>query len=264
MKANQWTTSYNGINLRNDCAYLFKISLEGILNDSLEQKMSIDYLNHEEKTKFHRYKFNKDKNRFAIARLAIKMILADYLVCKLENINLEIDDFGKPFLSNHADIQFNISHSGEFIGLAISKHAIGIDIEVYNDKINYRELAQTVFSDQELTQIKNIDRIKLAEAFYRCWAKKEAYMKAIGKGFHVPLKQFSVRIFDEGENNLLEVEWDEKEINKWKCFNFEFHERYGAASCLNKEITDYRFIDFTPTLIHKHLNKDKAYQSIDT
>lgn len=87
------------------------------------------------------------------------------------------DSFGRPYLSNYLNVDFNISHSGKYVVLAVAfGRKIGIDIEQINKEVDL-EIAKVVFNPYELRQISNfID-------FYLLWVKKEAYLKCIGKGF---------------------------------------------------------------------------------
>jgi 4'-phosphopantetheinyl transferase len=86
--------------------------------------------------------------------------------------------YGKPYIKNEK-IQFNISHSGDFLILAISnKYDLGIDLEQYDCNVTLNELGQIVFSLSEQLFINND-----INNFYKLWTKKESLIKLYGDGF---------------------------------------------------------------------------------
>lgn len=107
---------------------------------------------------------------------------------KFDDYQLEYTDYHKPFFIN-SDLKFNISHSGNLVVCAISKELeVGIDVEFIND-INI-EIFQNQMTVGELEKINNVEDSN--NAFYEYWTKKEAVVKALGKGLSIPLKSFEI------------------------------------------------------------------------
>lgn len=132
------------------------------------------------KEKIMQYHFKKDQLRSFTSEWLKYYYLADYLKIKPNEINIESTTYGKPFLANNPQhVVFNISHSGEYVIIAIARNVrLGIDIEQIDHKINPAELAPHVFSPSEQSLI-NSD----IHNFFKLWTKKEALLKMSGEGF---------------------------------------------------------------------------------
>ncbi len=133
-------------------------------------------------------------------RTLISDVLVRYLVCgRLKVNNQELlfttNEYGKPFLSNYAGIQYNTSHSGRWVVCALADRPVGIDIEQIKP-IDLR-IAERFFSKQEFESLMSKEEAHREEFFYELWASKESYIKAIGKGLSIPLDSFSVNIGEE-------------------------------------------------------------------
>ena len=115
-------------------------------------------------------------------------------------INIGDNDFiknawGKPFLKDHPDIYFNVSHCSGGVALSISSFRTGIDIERVR---SFSEItARKILADNELETIRNSKYPELD--FFRFWTLKESYLKALGVGMSYPLKKISFTI-DQNAN----------------------------------------------------------------
>lgn len=126
---------------------------------------------------------------------------AEYLLMKgLEELNIdyskiEIDfkENSKPIFKNCPQkLHFNLSHSGEMAMCVISDYEVGCDIQKIEDKDNYLEIAERFFHPKEIQIIKKAKKEEQKELFYRIWTLKESFIKATGKGFQTPLKDFKI------------------------------------------------------------------------
>lgn len=147
----------------------------------------LDNLNDNDKEKILRYKKYEDSLRSLYGKLLLKDAL------NIVELNLSYNEYGKPYLqSPYDDIHFNISHSGEWVVLAIDTVPIGIDIqEITNADIN---IAKRFFSKEESEYIFSLSNENQIEAFFKLWSLKEAYVKAEGKGLSIPLNSFTIDI----------------------------------------------------------------------
>ncbi len=117
-------------------------------------------------------------------------------------------------------LQFNLSHSDRFALYAFARErAIGIDIEYIRPIPEAEQIAEAFFSAYERAVFRSIPAHKKAEAFFNCWTRKEAYIKAIGDGFARPLDRFDVSFAPGEQARLLNVEEDLDEPSRWS-----FHE----------------------------------------
>lgn len=112
--------------------------------------------------------------------------LADYLDCSPIEITLSKTPSERPICISHA-VDFNISHSGEWLGMAISKDTVGVDIEHIKPQRNIRAIAQRYFSPQEYDDLCLCDDFR--QAFYQLWTLKEATVKYTGEGIARGLNQ---------------------------------------------------------------------------
>jgi 4'-phosphopantetheinyl transferase len=144
-----------------------------------------EILTGDEKAQANRYKFERDRNRFIIARSLMRRLLGEYLGLGPGEIRLEKNARGKPFLEGDP-LHFNLSHSGDKYILAASLEPVGVDIEHFRYKADLAAMAELVFSPTELKHWTASESKVLP--FFRIWTRKEALLKAIGCGIteHCP------------------------------------------------------------------------------
>lgn len=167
------------------------------LNTLNEPKNSGSILSYEERKHMESLIFQCDRYRYQITHAIKRIILANYLSCDPKSLQFKIAKRGKPSLikwQNFLNIQFNISHSHSIILIAITKEdPIGIDIECHNEKKTVEELGNFVFSPLEKAFFSSLSSTQEREkAFFRCWTRKEAYLKLKGIGLTSNLAEISV------------------------------------------------------------------------
>ena len=138
-----------------------------------------DLLSPERLKKADRYKMPGDKKRCIAGGVMIRRILGDTQITD--------NGRGKPVAANGT--AFNLSHSGDWVLLAVGEGEVGCDIE-YPKLVSYEKMGRIVFTENELRLVKEA-RDKMGE-FFRLWTKKEALLKCIGDGFHRPAKSVDV------------------------------------------------------------------------
>src|SRR5262245_21131216 len=151
-----------------------------------------------------------DCDNFIHTRGLLRTILAQYLSINAANINFVYSAYGKPTLvkkQNHRRLQFNLSHSHEIALLAITRECeIGIDIEFIRKDFATMEIAEDYFSEKELAMLRSLPERLHTRAFFNCWTRKEAYIKAIGEGLSYPLNKFAVSLTPGKPPELLHVD----------------------------------------------------------
>jgi 4'-phosphopantetheinyl transferase len=143
-------------------------------------------LSPDECARAERFHFDLHRQRFIAGRCLLRMVLGAYTQTAPEKIIFAYEEKKKPFLENHP-LQFNLAHSEQMMVLALTMHhAIGVDIEKI--KMDYEErVAHRYFSDEENHALQQLAPEERAAMFYTMWAKKEALVKATGKGLSAPL-----------------------------------------------------------------------------
>lgn len=153
-----------------------------------KQKENINYffslLTKDEKDRTNQYRFNKQNEEFLITRGALRQLLAMYLQKKPESIELNYNQWGKPFLPDKSALHFNVSHSGDYALLAFTRSGeVGIDIEIMKKDLEFEGIVETIFSDMELFLWDSLTSDKKVDYFYNVWVAREAFLKALGKGW---------------------------------------------------------------------------------
>lgn len=213
---------------------------------NLPDPQSIPFLSDGEQERVDKYRFLKDKYAHGIGRFAIRWLSAEILGQGPGSIQIEKGQYGKPFLTDFPELQINISHSGDLILIGLCRdNAIGVDVEKYKWDIDHLDLANAVFSKLEIHSLRRLTKANRIHGFYRCWTKKESYIKAKGKGLQIPLDQFSVPIMDDGRSHLHQVTWDPDECFRWQTFNFSVKTGYAAACCSSPEVKAIAHDDIT-------------------
>jgi 4'-phosphopantetheinyl transferase len=195
-------------------------------------------LNESELNEAFRFKFEKDKNISVISHACLRTILGRYLQKEPRALEFLLNEYGKPaikseHLNSASSLQFNLSHSGRFILLGISQdQPIGVDIEQMIEQDNFAELVCRYFSAHEHQQFQHLLPDQQLFGFYRAWTRKEAFLKAIGKGLYYSLKNFTVD-FTQDEIVPIALHASDATIqhSDWYTYSFRPHAEYYASLC---------------------------------
>jgi 4'-phosphopantetheinyl transferase len=157
----------------------------------------------------NRYRSDRDRAHFVVARGRLRQLLAYRLRTEPAAVDLVATDHGKLKLGPaHARcaLQFNLSHSGSLAVYAFAPgRAVGVDVEEVRDIPDAERLATRFFSKTEVEALRAVAADRRSLAFLACWTRKEAFVKAIGEGLSHPLDSFDVTIAPEGAARILRV-----------------------------------------------------------
>src|SRR5205823_2540060 len=160
-----------------------------------------------------------DREYFIVGRGSLRLLLGEYLSLQPEAVPLWYTSFGKPGLSGEAagsSVKFNVSHSGGLMLAAVARHReVGVDVERVRPDVNWRELAGRYFAPAEVAALDAQSTAQQLRAFFACWTRKEAYVKAHGLGMSLPLDRFSVSVAPDGPAELLAAEHDPAQLGRW-------------------------------------------------
>ena len=192
-----------------------------------------DVLSQDDRARAARFRFERDRRRFSVARASLRMTLSRYLRLKPAAVKFESNAFGKPYLvaiQNKDALRFNLSHSHEMALLAVaSGREVGIDIEFMRADFATNEIAETFFSRAEIQQLRAVAPELRTRAFFNCWTRKEAYVKARGLGLSLPLDQFDVSLVPGAPAALLDNRPDQGEVSRWSFQELFAAPDYAAA-----------------------------------
>lgn len=187
------------------------------------------FLSSEEITRSIKFKFEKDRTLNIMARSSLRILSSLYLGITANAIEFKYGPYGKPDYNFQTELKFNVSHSGKFVVLAFVKDSeIGIDVEKVKTDFDALSLAENFFSITEINMLHNVQQDDVYNAFYRCWTRKESFIKANGTGLSFPLASFAVSLNNK-EAILLQTDWNSSEKHKWNLFSFEPASGYVGA-----------------------------------
>ena len=195
--------------------HLWRVSLDqskSILRQ-LQALLAVD-----ERARADRFRFELDRRRFIAARGALRTILGGYLGIAPHQVQFRSSPNGKPMLAtfpDRDDLQFNLSHSRELAVCAIARHQIGVDLEYMRPVPDAEEIAERYFSVSENAVFRALPADEKREAFFNCWTRKEAFIKALGDGLMYPLDRFEVSLTPGEPARLIRVEGDAQAVQQW-------------------------------------------------
>ena len=176
------------------------------------------------------------KNRFIAGRGMLRDILGGYLRIDPAEVRIAAGEHGKPFLADDAlDLRFNLSHADEIMVLAVACGVeVGVDIERIDPGKAIHDMARLAFSRQEQEELLAMPASRQVEAFYHCWVRKEACLKACGRGFSLPGSSFSVPLFNEAPT-ITRVCCNE---TFWQVLDIDVPHNYFAALAVEIRSSD--------------------------
>jgi 4'-phosphopantetheinyl transferase len=184
-----------------------------------------------ERAKADRYHNPRDRRRYVVGRGRLRTLLGEYLSQPPADVPLTATNLGKPFLGDPTSgVRFNVAHSADLALFAFARgREIGVDVEQVQSELNWRELAQRNFALEEFAALTSesatFDR---REAFFRCWTRKEAYVKALGLGMQVPLDGFAVTI-EPDSAALRNTRHDPGQKGRWQLHGLSPAAGFAAA-----------------------------------
>ncbi|HEY8748768.1 MAG TPA: 4'-phosphopantetheinyl transferase superfamily protein [Tepidisphaeraceae bacterium] len=155
---------------------------------------SQNVLSEDEIAAANRFHFERDRNRYVACRADLRRILGQLTQTPPRQICLSYASHGKPYLSsNDQGLRFNVSHSKDTALIAVAMdNDLGVDVECIETDVDHNALAQHFFTEGERRFIASLDAARRPHAFYQCWTRKEAWIKAVGGGLTLPLDHFDV------------------------------------------------------------------------
>jgi len=152
--------------------------------------------------RLERFRFADHRRRYQIGHGALRTILGGYLQVDPTDVQFAQGPRGKPYVdppphSGKVGPYFNLSHSSKLALVAVSPIEVGVDLEKLRHLESLTEIARRHFSESEFAALDALQGDARQLAFYRCWTRKEAYIKALGEGLSMPLDTFDVSLCEE-------------------------------------------------------------------
>ena len=178
----------------------------------------------------NRFRFEHLRRHFTVARGALRIFLGRYLGVAPANVELSTGPRGKPAVVAAEALSFNVSHSGTIAMFAFTRGGeIGVDVEAMRPMPDLLDLANRFFCAEETAELMSLPAPDRERAFFRCWTRKESYIKAIGEGLHVPLDRFRVTLRPEEGARFVHIDHDESVAAEWMLHDLQAPATYAAA-----------------------------------
>jgi 4'-phosphopantetheinyl transferase len=188
------------------------------------------HLTAEEIARADRLRIELARSRFVAGRAFLRETLAAYLGVAAEDILLGTGEWGKPHLEGSAPLCFNLSHASGLAVLAVSlQREVGIDMERTAKDLPYREIAKMFFSPREKGELFSLPQQEQLAAFYRCWSRKEAYLKGCGRGFSETSDIFDVSLLPGVPPALIEHRQSPGDPARWSIIDIPAPQGFCAA-----------------------------------
>jgi 4'-phosphopantetheinyl transferase len=223
-----WEIAHDGPNLASQAVHVWRSFLvpSEIKLDRLASTLSAKEI--ETARSFH---FEHDRKRYILSHEILREILSRYLNLSPEEIGFLKDAFGKPTLTNNfLAVNFNISHAEDMALFAFTRHQpVGVDIERTHEINSLQDVAATFMSAAELEAFHELPVELQLKGFFRVWTRKEALIKALGKGMSMPLTRVEVGIDSKRSRTLTLEDHDDRSQVDWRIVDLDPSPNYVGA-----------------------------------
>lgn len=214
-----WPMPTDRPSLKPDDVHVWSVHLD--LPDAEVNRLE-GVLSSHERARADRFYFQRDRRRFVVGRAILRIILGSYLRIAPERVTFDYGPHGKPMLAvgcGDGTLRFNLSHSQAVALIGVTRRGeIGVDIECIRSIPDLDEIAERCFSSREIASFRGLSPSQRPEAFFTCWTRKEAYLKALGDGLARPLDAFDVSFLPGEQAKLLCVRDDLDEASRWSLW----------------------------------------------
>ncbi len=177
------------------------------------------------------------------ARGRLRNLLAQILNEAPDKINIKKAEHGKPYLADRPDLAFNLSHSaGAMVVAAAWNCRLGVDMERCRPRTGLTGLAGKCFAEEEIAYWQQLPEEQKTVGFYRFWTRKEAFVKATGRGIALGLTQCVVN--PENQDGFLRVPADYGRASTWHALDLVLGQDVCSALVTDKDIVRVSLINW--------------------
>lgn len=164
-----------------------------------------------ERDRAARFHFDRHRLIYVVAHGMLRDVLSRYVDADPASVSLGATEEGRPFIEGASDLDFSLSHADDAAVVAIARgRRVGVDIEKHRPDMEHASLAERFFTPEEVAAIRAAGSERVAETFFDCWTRKEAIVKAVGRGITMRLCSFAVSpgVAAERVSTGLDGTWD--------------------------------------------------------
>ena len=215
--------------------HVWRLALDQPENVVAEFRDSLEADELERASRFH---FEKHRRHFVVGRGGLRYVLSRYLDAEPGEFRFSYGGYGKPALVGEG-LRFNMSHSHGLALFAVAAdREVGVDVEHIRADFATADIARRFFSRLEVATFNTLKTEEQVAAFFRCWTRKEAYIKAIGRGLSEPLDAFDVTLAPGDAAALLRAE--RGDVSRWTMFDIEVGDDYAGALAVEAPVSTIR------------------------
>ena len=242
MQIDDWSHPPTPLDLQPHQVDIWRVSLD---HYPASAQWAESTLSADESERAARFQFEKDRHRYILAHACLRDILSRYLHCETGHIKFTTSNYGKPVLLLDAKMEFNLSHSGDYILIAVAHgHKVGVDVEHFRMDLDHEKIARRFFSQAENEEFSTIPHEQKLIAFFNCWTRKEAYIKAHGLGMSLPLDSFDVSFAPNEPAVLRATRPDSAEARTWTLLSLNVHPEHAGALAVEGRKMKFRYWDW--------------------
>lgn len=219
-----WSAPPKALSLATGEVHVWRLALDQPESVLAEFRETLEADELERAGRFH---FDRHRNHFIAGRGGLRNVLARYLAVKPEELRFSYGTYGKPALVGEL-LRFNVSHSHDVALVAVAADRdVGVDVEHIRADFATEDIARRFFSRLEVAAFNALPTGEQVAAFFRCWTRKEAYIKAIGRGLSEPLDAFDVTLVPGEAAALLRATG--QDVSRWSMFDIDAGPDYAGA-----------------------------------
>ena len=187
----------------------------------------------EERARHDHMAFQRNRDQFTAAHGLLRLLLGRYAALAPEKLRFQEGPNGKPYLKGEgADLCFNLSHADDLALLAVARRReLGVDVERISPGACDEELVARLFAAGEIRTLHSLPQQQRPAAFFRCWTRKEAFVKALGRGLSLDLKAFEVSLAPDQPPTILYADGANIDPEHWRMCDVDPGPSYTAALC---------------------------------
>jgi 4'-phosphopantetheinyl transferase len=179
-------------------------------------------LSSEERKRAAAFHFEHLRQHYTFAHGVLRLLLGRYANQNAADLRLAASAQGKPRLTSAEGVEFNLSHSHDVALFGFTGGGeIGVDIEKIRVVDDMEDLAHRFFCPAESQELKNVESQQRQEAFFFCWTRKEAYLKAMGDGLRTPLDSFRVTLRPGEPARMLQIDGSVEAARHWSLYTVD-------------------------------------------
>ena len=213
-------------------------------------------LSADERERAGRFHFERHRRQYTVGRGALRELLGSYVGVPAAAVRFTYGPRGKPFLADDlaavtaagaGRLQFNLSNSHELALVGFVRGmGIGVDVEHHKPMADLEQIAERFFSASERETLRRLPAALKPEAFFNCWTRKEAYLKAVGEGIAAPLDSFDVTLAPGEAPRMLTLQGDAARAARWHFQSFDPAPGYVGALAVEGRCLPVRTFGFRP------------------